>query len=66
MQMLGYHKISEYEIIMLFLFGPCNLWVRVFIMHNYNVLDGLNLYIYAKFYNVGNGITVYDLWKVLV
>ena len=32
----------------------------ILIMHNYNVLDGLNLYIYAKVYNIGNGITVYD------
>ena len=32
----------------------------ILIMHIYNVLDGLNLYVYAKVYNVGNGITVYD------
>ena len=35
----------------------------ILIMHNYNVLDGLNLYIYAKVYNIGNGITVYDFVK---
>ena len=35
----------------------------IIIMHNYNVLDGLNLYIYEKVYNVGNGITVYDFLK---
>ena len=29
------------------------MWIMIF-------LDGLNLYIYAKVYNVGNGITVYD------
>ena len=26
-------------------------------------LDGLNLYIYAKVYNIGNGINVYDFVK---
>ena len=35
----------------------------ILIKYNQNVLDGLNLYIYAKVYNVGNGITVYDFVK---
>ena len=35
----------------------------ILIMHNYSVLDGLYVYIYAKVYNVGNGITVYDFVK---
>ena len=35
----------------------------VLMMHSYNVLDGLNLYIYAKVYNIGNGITIYDFVK---
>ena len=36
---------------------------EILIMLNYNVLIGLNLYIYSKVYNVGNGITVYDSVK---
>ena len=35
----------------------------ILIMHNYNVLDGLNLYIYANIYNIGNGITLYGFVK---
>ena len=37
----------------------------ILIMHNYNVLDGLDLYIYSKVYNVGSGNNVYDFVKVL-
>ena len=43
----------------------------ILIMHIYNVLDGLNLYIYAKVYNVGNGdfvkstsIIIYKSWNI--